>query len=117
MSRQRRKGTAAESAVVDYLHAHGFPASERRALAGAKDRGDIAGIPGVVIEVKSAARLDIPAWLRETKAEQANDRARIGLLVIKPRGIGTTRVGDWWAVLPLADAIELIRTTDERGTQ
>lgn len=109
MSAQRSKGTAAETAVVDYLRAHGHPAAERRALAGAKDRGDISGIPGVVIEVKSAARLEIPAWLRETKAEQANDGARIGLLVIKPRGIGNTRVGQWWAVLPLADAIELIK--------
>jgi len=110
VSAQRRKGTAAETAVVDYLRSRGYPHAERRALAGANDRGDIAGLPGVVIEVKSASRLEIPAWLRETKAEQRNDGARIGLLVIKPRGIGTTRVDQWWAVLPLADAIDLIKT-------
>ena len=36
-NRPKAIGTAAETAVVRYLAAHGFPAAERRALHGARD--------------------------------------------------------------------------------
>ena len=51
MSRSKAKGTAAETAVVRFLRAVGFTQAERRTLGGTQDRGDIAGVPGVVIEV------------------------------------------------------------------
>lgn len=108
MSKSRAKGTAAESAVVDFLSLQ-WPNVERRALSGAKDRGDIAGIPGVVIEVKAAARLEIPAWLRELEVEIANDDADTGLLVVKPRGVGVKRVGEWWAIQRLDRAVNMLR--------
>lgn len=38
-NRPKAIGTAAETAVVRYLAAHGFPAAERRALHGATDHG------------------------------------------------------------------------------
>ena len=44
-NRPKAIGTAAETAVVRYLAAHGFPAAERRALHGATDLGDITGTP------------------------------------------------------------------------
>lgn len=109
MSASRRKGTAAESAIVNYLREHGVPHAERRALSGAKDRGDIAGIAGVVVEVKSGARLELPAWLRETEAERVNDGAAYGLLVVKPRGVGTSRVSEWPVVMPLSAALQLLK--------
>lgn len=109
MSAARRKGTASESAVVDHLRAAGWPAAERRALNGSKDRGDVAGLPGIVLEVKSGARIELPAWLRETETERVNDGAIYGLLVVKPKGMGTTRVGDWPVVLPLAAALRLLK--------
>jgi hypothetical protein len=37
MSASRRKGTAWESRVVEYLKEHGFPYAERRALCGTSD--------------------------------------------------------------------------------
>jgi len=86
MSASKRKGTGWESAVVDYLRTHGAPHAERRALNGAKDRGDIAGIPGVVIECKNAARTELAAWVDEAQAEAANDNARIGFAWLKRRG-------------------------------
>ena len=48
MNTSRRKGTAWESALVDYLIGKGWPHAERRALNGCNDKGDIAGLPGVV---------------------------------------------------------------------
>lgn len=99
MSKARAKGTAAERDVVRYLQ-NWWPAAERRALSGNKDRGDVAGIPGVVIEVKAAARLELAAWRRETEAECRNASAAIGLLVVKrPR----KPVSQWDAHMRLTD--------------
>lgn len=86
MSASRAKGTRWESAIVTFLQSCGWPHVERRALNGAKDRGDIAGIPGVVIEAKSAARVELAAWLDEANAEALNDRAAYGVVWFKRRG-------------------------------
>jgi hypothetical protein len=61
--------------------------AERRAKAGAMDRGDIGGIdPRLVLEVKSWASYDIPGWLRETDAEVRNARADLGAVWFKLKG-------------------------------
>lgn len=86
MSAAKRKGTAWESAIVRALREHGHPHAERRALGGAQDRGDIAGLPGVVIEAKAAQRLDLAGWTREVEAEMHNDGADIGAIWHKRRG-------------------------------
>lgn len=75
MSRSKTKGTAWETAICRYLAEEGFPHVERRALTGNRDRGDIAGIPGVVIEAKNTQRAELAAWIDEAAIEQANDRA------------------------------------------
>lgn len=108
MTPSHAKGTRAETALVNWLKEHGRPNVERRALQGTRDRGDIAGTPGVVWEVKAGARLEIPRWLAETASEKANDGAGVGLLVVKPKGFGDARVGDWWVVQPLSQAHELL---------
>ena len=85
-SRSRAKGTGWESAIVTWLTANGWPHVERRALNGSKDRGDIAGIPGVVIEAKNAKTITLGAWLDEATTEAANDRADLGVVWFKRRG-------------------------------
>lgn len=109
MSKAKAKGTAAESAVVTYLAGHGFPHAERRALAGVNDLGDITGIPALVMEVKNQRTYKFPAWIEETEIERVNADADIGVLIVKPVGVGATRVGDWWGVLPLSSMIALLR--------
>lgn len=86
MSASKRKGTSWESAIVDFLRERGVPYAERRALAGTQDRGDIAGIPGVVIEAKSAARHEPAKWIDEAEAERVNDGAAVGVVWFKRRG-------------------------------
>lgn len=108
MSSAKAKGTMAETAVATYLSTRGWLA-ERRALSGAFDKGDIVGVPGVVFEVKSAARLCIPEWMRETQVERVNARAAVGLLVIKPKGVGYANVNQWWCVTPLAQEVDLLK--------
>lgn len=97
MSRSKAKGTAAETAVVRFLQAAGFVQAERRTLNGVKDRGDIAGLPGVVIEVKNCARDQLPAWVAEAELERDNDRATLGVVWHKRRG--TTDPGRWFVTM------------------
>lgn len=104
VNRPRAKGTLAETAVVDFLRGHGWPQAERRALNGAVDRGDITGTPGVVWEVKYAGTvMKIGPWLQETHTERLNAVAAYGVLVVKPSGLGVTKVGSWYAVMTDGD--------------
>lgn len=96
MSKSRSTGTAAETAVVRYLQ-NWWPAAERRALSGNKDKGDVAGIPGVVIEVKAAATQLLAAWRRETWTEMRNAGATTCVLVVKRP---YKAVGQWDAYIP-----------------
>lgn len=95
--RPKDKGTEAESWSVEYLCSNGFPYAERIALAGAKDKGDVKVCPGVIAEVKNCVTLKLPQWFSELGDEIANANAKHGFLIIKPSGIGRTRVGEWWA--------------------
>jgi Holliday junction resolvase len=81
-TKSKAKGTTAEREVVRYLQ-NWWPAAERRALSGNKDKGDVAGIPGVVVEIKAAQTQTLPKWQRETLAEQANAGAARCMLVVK----------------------------------
>ena len=81
-----RKGTAWETQICDYLISRGWPHVERRRLNGRYDRGDIAGIPGVVIEAKNAKTIALAAWLDEAIEEAENDHADLGAAWFKRRG-------------------------------
>ena len=100
--RSKAIGTAAETAVVRYLIANGWPNAERRALRGVKDVGDITGTPGLVWEVKggeaarNASDTQIANWLAETELERHNDGAAVGLLVVARE---RKNVRDWWAIM------------------
>lgn len=98
MSKAKAKGTTAEREVVRYLQ-NWWPAAERRALSGNKDRGDVAGVPNTCIEVKAAVTQLIGPWQRETLTEQANAGAARCLLVVKRP---YKEVGRWDAYMPSA---------------
>jgi hypothetical protein len=101
-SPQARKGRRAEIAVADYLRTAGFDYAEPTRRSGwADDRGDIDGIPGVVVEVKDAKRHELGPWMTELEAEVANAGASHGVLVVKRRGHSSA--AGWYAVMPLAD--------------
>lgn len=99
MSKAKQKGTAAETAVVRYLRTNGYPLAERRALSGKLDKGDIAGVPDVVIEVKAAEKCELKKWLAETRAEAVNAGTPFGVLVVKVKYKPIER---WDAWMPLA---------------
>lgn len=107
MSKSKQKGTAAETAVVNWLKSKGRKHVERRSLNGSSDRGDIAGIPGVVIEVKNHARMELSQWLSELEVEIGNDKADTGVVIHKKRG--TTDVAEWYATMPVKVWLDLIK--------
>ena len=95
----KAKGTAAETLVVRYLQAFGWPQAERRALAGIQDKGDVSGIADWVGEIKACKTMDLAGWCRELEAEMHNANARYGAVIAKKRG--TLDVGDWYALMPV----------------
>jgi hypothetical protein len=107
-SANARKGRRAEIAVAEFLATAGFPYAEPTRRSGwADDRGDIDGIPGVVIEVKDHAKHDLSGWLKELANEIANAKADTGVLVVKRRGIGDA--GQWYAITPLYEWAALVK--------
>jgi len=82
----KARGRTWENEIVTYLIDAGWPYAERRRLAGIRDKGDIAGIPGVVLEAKAARSYALPGWLRETETERINAKAAIGACWIKRTG-------------------------------
>jgi len=98
MSKAKQKGTAAETAVVQWLKSEGWKYAERRALHGNLDKGDINMGAPVVIEVKDHKTITLSEWLKELKVEMANAEVEVGAVIAKKRG--TMQVGDWYAVMP-----------------
>jgi hypothetical protein len=107
MSKAKQKGTMAETAVAEFLK-QTWPQVERRTLGGANDKGDIAGVPNCVVEVKNQGTYKISEWLKETEQERRNAGVDYGILVIKPKGIGVSRSNEWWAVVSLDTITDLI---------
>jgi len=99
MSKSKQKGTSAETAVVNWLVSKGRKHVERRSLNGASDRGDIAGIPEVVLEIKNCVKMELSGWLKELEVEMINDKAKTGVVIHKKKG--TTDVGLWYATMPV----------------
>jgi hypothetical protein len=92
----KKKGTAAEVAVIAFLRANGFPRAERRALAGTQDRGDVAGIPGVVIEIKNHQTAQLAAWIDEALRESGADTPDYELGVVWHKRARKGSPGDWY---------------------
>ncbi|WP_225811274.1 hypothetical protein [Streptomyces spinosus] len=105
-SRNKAKGSAWERAIVEHLKAAGWPFAERRLAGSAKDRGDIAGVVGIVIEAKNEARLKLAEWITETEEERNNDGAWLG--VVWHKRIGKTSAADGYVTMTGAQFTALL---------
>ncbi len=106
MSKQRAKGTAAETAVVLYLRRMGLLYAERRALHGAADKGDITGIPEVMIEVKNHSSIKLAEWIGEVEAQKVNADADIGVVWHKRKGKGDP--SEWYVTMTGAQFVTIL---------
>ena len=107
----KKAGSRFESLVAAYLAAHVDSGIERRARNGAKDRGDISGLRGIlgrrlVVECKDTTRTALAEWAREAEIERGNDDAIAGLVVHKRHGVGDP--GQQWVTCTLADLVALL---------
>ena len=75
-----------------------------------KDRGDIAGIVGLVIEVKNHQRMALSEWVDELNVEMLNDKADTGVVIHKRKG--TTDVGKWYATMPVEVWFKLLEEAE-----
>lgn len=105
MNKAKAKGTYWETRIVSYLRDHGFPYTERRALSGALDKGDVA-LPGVVIEAKNQRQINLAAWVDEMVKEKANAGVPIGVVCFPRRNKSTARA---YVVMELEQFVEMIR--------
>ena len=109
MSTQKKKGTAFESAFVDYERAF-FNDSEgsirRLAMSGANDCGDVGGLYAhglkIAVECKDRRRYELREWLSEAERERGNYDADLGVVVFHLNGVGVARMGEQ-AVLMTVD--------------
>lgn len=104
-NRPKQKGTAAETAVVQYLQNCGFENAERRALSGKHDKGDIANMP-VVIEVKNQKELKLAQWIKEALAEAENASLDVG--VVWHKRVGKASPRDWYVTMNGNAFVELL---------
>jgi hypothetical protein len=85
MNASKRKGTSWETAIVRYLQ-QWWPHAERRALHGSQDKGDVLGLPGVIVEAKNANRVELAAWVQEAQTEAVNAGAEFAVVWAKRKG-------------------------------
>jgi hypothetical protein len=102
----KTKGRETENQAVDWLREQGWADAERRRLQGTLDQGDVAGVPGICIEVKSAAEWKPVQWLRETTVETLNAGADLGFVMARPRG--GVNVADWAIIMTPATLMQLL---------
>lgn len=104
MSKSRATGTRWESAVRDYLRDNGHPYCERLALGGVRDRGDLTGLPGWLVEAKATQRIDLGDFL-STAERKARELGVDPVLLIKRRSHPVSR---GYAVMPIEVFARLI---------
>lgn len=95
----RRKGGSGEREVVKLAAAHGFTGLRTRS-GGGQVRGDVAGIPGVALEVKRMERESVRAWFEQAEANCGDD-----MPVVAHR----KNRGPWLATLTLDDLLALVK--------
>jgi hypothetical protein len=117
MSKSQTKGTRWASAVRDWL-GQWFHGIERRSLEGVLDRGDIAGLPGVIVEAKCPDPRylmgTIAKAVREASEEQANAKAIVGLAVVKRPGKSSPGEA-YWLITPESIPAVLLLVAKAQG--
>ena len=108
----KAKGRATENQAVEWLRSKGWVNAERRRLAGTEDLGDVVGIPGMCIEIKSAAQWAPVKWLRECETERLNSDATVAFVMARPKG--GTNVDDWVIMMTPAQLLALLEETGWR---
>jgi len=109
-SAAKRKGNAAELAVVQWLREKGYQAQRNRA-GWTNDQGDVDAINGVVIEVKNRQQHNWSGYFEQLGRQMKEKQAYTGVVICKRAG--QSNPGQWLAVMPADLWLELIQLLEE----
>ena len=107
-----KKGSLWEKQVVEYLQGEGFDRCERRVSNGRNDRGDVAGIPNVVLEIKNTGIAEFGRAVAEAEKEATNAGAQWWSVVFKRRQKGVDKA---YVVISLEQWSKVLRILDAEG--
>lgn len=118
-SRQSAKsaGTRFERQIADHLNARLPGRIDRQPRAGAKDKGDIAGVTTpdgrpIAIECKNVTRTRLANWVHEAHTEADNLGAAAGIIIHKRHGRSAPDAQ--WVTMTVADLIAIL--ANKEGT-
>lgn len=108
MSKSKTKGTAQETLLVPEF-AKLYPGAERRALAGALDKGDLL-LPGApfVVEVKNVTRTNLAGWAAEAAVEAVN--AGVPFWIVSHKRMGKGKAADQWVTTTVGQFLGIIES-------
>jgi hypothetical protein len=106
MSAAKRKGTAFEVAVRDYLDSCNV-AAFRTAPAGTRDEGDLLVLDwDAILECKATKTIDLAGAVNEARIEAVHAKRRYGIAVIKRR---MANVSKSYVVMELDQFVDLMQ--------
>jgi hypothetical protein len=92
-NKSKQKGTAWETAVVNYFKEHDLYA-HRLPLSGAVDKGDVELLANgkvITVQCKAAKAFDLAGWLAATEAQSLAADTNHGVLIVKAPGKNISR--------------------------
>jgi hypothetical protein len=116
----KSKGYRGEAEFVEDAQAHGYKAQRNGNIHGQADQGDIAGVPGWVVQVKNVAVAQIPAFLKAAREQAGNAGVRFYCVALKLRGKHMRDgailmpVAQWWVIVK---EMEELRAENEALTR
>jgi Holliday junction resolvase len=97
----RTKGASGEREICRVLRDAGWPEAARTSDGRSQHgRGDIAGVPGVVFEIRRTEKLNIWQAIDDVQRQAAD--GELPVVVFRRNRSG------WWAAIPLERLVELL---------
>jgi hypothetical protein len=85
-SANKRKGDLFNRQIIKHLIAEGITDAHRYQDGYHLDRGDVAGIPGIVIQAKNVVQVKWSNWFLNVRLQQVHAASPIGILALKRQG-------------------------------
>jgi Holliday junction resolvase len=108
VSKQKQKGTLAETALTNHFKENGIVAY-RLPLSGIQDKGDIL-IPGgtnFTVEVKNHRTSDLATWVDEALLENVNAGTDFG--VVAHKRLRKSNPGSWYVTMDVNTFIGILK--------
>jgi hypothetical protein len=111
----KSKGYRGETEWVEAAIEAGFPDVGRNgSVYGSKDRGDVHGIRGWVVQIKSVATMKIPEYLKDAEEQAKNAGVKLFCVSFKLRG---KHMREGVTVLPNRTWFQMVKEAEERDAE